>query len=81
MIAMLMSKVWRKAQVEGQVMRIIVIPDTQVKSGVAYYYELGYRTIHETHNEIYERVMQAGDNIVCIRKLGLLDVVAIEEFA
>lgn len=47
----------------------------------AYYYELGYRTIQETHNEIYERVMQAGDNIVCIRKLGLLDVVAIEEFA
>lgn len=48
----------------------------------AYYYELGYRTIYETHNEIFERVMQAGDNnIVCIRKLGLLDVVAIEEFA
>jgi hypothetical protein len=45
----------------------------------AHYYALGYRTVHETNNEIYERVMQAGDHFVCIRKLGLLHVVAIEE--
>lgn len=45
----------------------------------AYYYERGFRTVHETDNEFYERVMQLGDDFVTIRKIGFLTVEVIED--
>ena len=44
-----------------------------------YYYERGFRTVHETDNEFYERVMQCGDDFVTIRKVGFLTVEVIED--
>lgn len=47
----------------------------------AHYYNLGFRTIYETEDRYapYERIMQGGNTLVSIRKIGFLDVQAVEE--
>lgn len=47
----------------------------------AHYFNLGFHTIHESEDRYapYERIMQGGNMFVTIRKIGFLDVEAVEE--
>lgn len=44
-----------------------------------HYHGRGFRTVHETDNEVYERVMQHGEDFVTIRKIGFMGVEVIED--